>query len=117
MATWVRMGIEIGVRAVIIPELRVSRNCGPDPDFLKQARNAPATARNRPDTGGRHHGPPQPMEETMRIATALAALALAGCLPQNESPYVEAPRPQAEYRLPYPDVAADASNAPIYDYQ
>ena len=53
----------------------------------------------------------------MRIATALALLALAGCLPQNESRYVEAPKPQAEYRLPYPDVAADASNAPIYDYQ
>jgi hypothetical protein len=53
----------------------------------------------------------------MRIATALAVLALAGCLPYEEPRYVEAPKPQSEYRLPYPDVAADASNAPIYDYQ
>jgi hypothetical protein len=54
----------------------------------------------------------------MKTATALLALALAGCLPQQEpAAYVEAPRLQAEYRLPYPDVAADASTAPIADYQ
>jgi hypothetical protein len=52
-----------------------------------------------------------------RIASALLVLALAGCLPQYEAPYVEAPKPQSEYRLPYPDVAANASDAPIYDYQ